>query len=71
VKLESLVGADPGVAGGQRALDDPLEQVHTAVESASEALLFGPYPAVDLLAPGCHPGMCLAHDLDRALGEAA
>ena len=71
VQLEGVGGVDPGGLGLLRLGDQPLEQLGAALQRAAEALLLVADPAGDRLALGDQLRVGLAHQLDRALGEAA
>ncbi len=71
VQLEGVGGVDPGGLRLLRLGDQPLEQLGAALQGAAEALLLVADPAGDRLALGDQLRVGLAHDLDRALGEAA
>ena len=71
VELEGVLGVDPRGPLLLRLGDQLLEQLGAALEGAAEALLLVGDPALDRLALGRELGVGVAHDLDRALREAA
>ena len=71
VQLEGVGGVDPGGPGLLRLGDQPLQQLGAALQRAAEALLLVADPAGDRLPLGDQLGVGVAHQLDRALGEAA
>ena len=71
VQLEGVGGVDPGGAGLLGLGDQLLQQLGPALQRAAEALLLVADPARNRLPLGDQLGVGVAHQLDRALGEAA